>query len=391
MPDTSDHELRRRTRFGELLRQRHQTPEEFSAEAERFACERGLKGTLSARHVQRLASGLRDDGRPLGLPRPATRRLLEEMLGESFDDLLAPARGTVVVDLGGSDGLRSRIRAGRDIDAVTVDLLRQRLELTRAIDRRLGASAEHDDLVVQIGQVERLIGQAFRQSIRSGLAALLVGMSALAGWRALDQGRVERAWEHYDTARRSAREAGDVSLEAFVCASQAVVLIDIGESNAAVELTEYARSIAMGKVSPLLAAWLAAGYGEVCAVNGEEGKAMVAFDDAHSVLPAQPDNSGIPYIVFNETHLARWRGAALAKVGLPEANAVLVGALERLDPSFARAEAALRVDLVESLASAGAWDQAASHVERARLLANQVGSVRQQRRLARVLSRSERS
>src|SRR5687768_12758904 len=80
----------RRTLLSELLHQRGLTAEEFSEQANRFAYEHGIDATLSARHVHRLASGQRTDGRPLGPVRTGTKRLLEEMLGVPIDRLLKP-------------------------------------------------------------------------------------------------------------------------------------------------------------------------------------------------------------------------------------------------------------------------------------------------------------
>jgi 8-oxo-dGTP pyrophosphatase MutT (NUDIX family) len=79
------------------IRNRRQTIEEFAEYAERFAREHGERGTLSVRHLQRLAAGRRSDGRPLGAVRPATARLLERIFGQSIDELIAvPQAGSIV-------------------------------------------------------------------------------------------------------------------------------------------------------------------------------------------------------------------------------------------------------------------------------------------------------
>ncbi|MCP2234916.1 NUDIX hydrolase [Prauserella halophila] len=62
--------------------------------AETFAREHGEPGTLSVRHLQRLVSGSRPDGRPLGSVRPATARLLERIFGLSVAELLATPQST---------------------------------------------------------------------------------------------------------------------------------------------------------------------------------------------------------------------------------------------------------------------------------------------------------
>lgn len=78
-----------RTLLEQLIRQRQQTFEEFAEYAEKFAREHAEPGTLSVRHLQRLVTGGRPDGRPLTV-RPATARLLQRMLGFSIGELLAP-------------------------------------------------------------------------------------------------------------------------------------------------------------------------------------------------------------------------------------------------------------------------------------------------------------
>jgi hypothetical protein len=113
---------------------------------------------------------------------------------------------------------------------------------------------------------------------------------------------------------------------------------------------------------------------------------MDAFDEALNSMPSQREYGETPYLVFDPTHLARWRGSALARLGAPDAVAVLSDVLDRLDPTFTRAATALRVDLVQVFTASGEREAAAAHAEPARLLAAQVGSTRQRRRLDALLS-----
>jgi hypothetical protein len=79
-----------RTVLEQKIRQRRQTFEEFAETLETFAREHGERGTLSVRHLQRLASGRGPNGRPLGPVQSATARLLEHILGVGIDELLSP-------------------------------------------------------------------------------------------------------------------------------------------------------------------------------------------------------------------------------------------------------------------------------------------------------------
>ncbi|WP_394612981.1 hypothetical protein JNUCC0626_23780 [Lentzea sp. JNUCC 0626] len=376
-PDRSGHPG---TLFGELLRQRRLTAEEFSWEAERFARKHGIKATLGPRHVQRLASGVRADGRPLGPPRQVTQRLLEAMFNVPVARLLEPVQASVSTTPDDLE-LQARIAAGRNIDASTVKLFQHQLDVTRVIDRRLGAPTLVGQLRAQIDQMDGVLDDVLNQPSQAGLAAVLVDASALAGWQSLDQGLTSDAWAYYNRAIRAARYAQSPALEAYARAGKAVVLLDIGEIQAAVDLTDDVRANARGRVPDLLLSWLSAGYGEACAANGEEERSMRAFDDAARAMPAT-DSGDTPYLVFDSTHLSRWRGNALARLGALEAIDVLSDVLGRLDTSFTRAETTLQVDLAQVFTATGEKDAAAAHAKRARLLAAQVGSVRQSKRLA---------
>ena len=97
-----------RTVLEQKIRERRQTFEEFAEFAEVFAREhRELQlGSVSVRHLQRLASGVGPQGRPLGPVRPATARLLEQILGGTVDELLSPPSAPVdPVPLGRPVGL----------------------------------------------------------------------------------------------------------------------------------------------------------------------------------------------------------------------------------------------------------------------------------------------
>lgn len=72
------------------IKERRQTLQEFTEFAEAFAREHNEPGTLSVRHLQRLAAGHGQKGQPLGQLRPATARLLERIFGLSIDELLLP-------------------------------------------------------------------------------------------------------------------------------------------------------------------------------------------------------------------------------------------------------------------------------------------------------------
>jgi hypothetical protein len=91
-----------RTLLEHRIRQQHMTYEEFVHHAEGFARDHHESGTLSLRHLQRLASG-----QLTGSLRPATARLLEHLFGEPIAALLASPK--IFMPLAG----RSRVGESR--------------------------------------------------------------------------------------------------------------------------------------------------------------------------------------------------------------------------------------------------------------------------------------
>lgn len=103
-----------RTVLEQQIKERRQTLEEFVEYAEVFAREHEEAGTLSLRHLQRLIAGYGAKGQPLGTPRPATVRLLENIFDRSIDELLGPPAQTTLADSRTAEldqGVRSSNRA----------------------------------------------------------------------------------------------------------------------------------------------------------------------------------------------------------------------------------------------------------------------------------------
>jgi tetratricopeptide (TPR) repeat protein len=365
-----------RTLLEARIRQRRMTFEEFVQHAEVFARDNHEPGTLSLRHLQRLVSGP-----PAGTLRPATARLLERLLGEPIADLLAPPKTTAASE--GEDPtaeLRQLLDVARRVDQSTVTLLHQQLDTIRRLDRQIGAIVIRDELKTKIHQVEQLAAHSLAPGAREPLAALLSEMHTLAGWQALDLGDITDSWQHYEQSRSAAAQSDSIAHESHAAAEQAFVLIDAEATRDAVNLLDSARRRADTTTPRILRAWLAAAHGEALAADGGRTASLRAFDQSAELLPNDPSDER-PYVALDAVHLARWRGHVLARFGDPDANAVLTDALNHLDPSFIRAETALRVDLATALAATGDRDEARTHADHADRLAAQIGSARQRRRV----------
>jgi tetratricopeptide (TPR) repeat protein len=362
-----------RTLLEQMIRdERGETYEEFVRYAEDFARRHRLPGTLGLRHLLRLASGRKGDGSPVGRPRPATANLLERIFGVPVDELLSAPRSESADRA--TVELRQRLNSSRHVDGAVIKLLREQLDSLRRLDRQIVADGGVQEKVEQVRQLHTY---CLTPSVRGALAGVLAELGALAGWEALDRYEIGRAWEHHEAAKQAARDADAPGLLAHAVAQQAFVLSEIGEVRAAVEQLAGARTLVNRTAPRLLRAWLAAAYGEGLAADGRRDEALRAFDAAGTLLPADPVDPALPFLFLGSVHLDRWRGHALARLGDAEAVNLLVGALERLDPTFTRAETSLRVDLAVALSATGEHDGARACVERAEGLAAEIGSVRQ--------------
>jgi hypothetical protein len=368
-----------RTVLEERIWQRRQTFEEFAEYAETFAREHGEPGTLSVRHLKRFAAGRGPDGSRVGRPRQATARLLERIFGADVEELLS-APNLEGTDAEGEIELRDRLRSSARVDATTLALLQDQLTATRRLDRQLGAPVAHGEVLAKIKQVTPLLHHSLRASHRQKLAEHLCELSTLAGWQALDMGRLTEAWQHHERGKAAAKESSNPEFEAHVTAEQAFVLIDLDEPSKAVELLSGVRQDLGRRSGRLMQAWLAASHGEALAAASQRSQSLRVFDHAAGLLPERSDGCG-PYIALDGTHFARWRGHALARLGAPEGVSVLTNALTRLDPTFTRAKAALCVDLAIASRAANEPEQEDLYITFALQNATGIGSTRQLSRL----------
>ena len=290
-----------------------------------------------------------------------------------FVDVVGPAEES-------PDDLALVLARASSVDAEVAALLQEQTDGIRRLDARQGAQLIHDQMNAHIAHVEELNRHAVRPGVRAQLARVLADTSALAGWQALDTGTPTESWEHFERAKAAAREAEDPSLLAFATAEQAYVLLDLGETEPAAELVEYARLQAGTAVPALMRTWLAAAHAEMAATAGDHDAACIALDQAADLLPDEPSDP-LPYVVLDPTHLARWRGSCLAKLGDSDAIDELITGLAGVTGTYARAEAGVRIDLANALLVRGERAQAEEHLRAARLLVSRTGSLRQKRRI----------
>lgn len=314
---------------------------------------------------------------------PGYQRLFREFYGRTNEELgFAPEHQNQ-----SAEELRDRLIVARNIDRETVDLFQRQVNDLRNSDKRFGAVVVLDQLNNLVRQMESVKTFSVRTQHRERLAAILTDARTLAGWTALDRGSQLQAWQYHEDAKVSAREADSPFLLAHAAAQQAVILLDIGEPTAAVELLEYARHVAENRAPSLLRTWLAAAHGEGLAAAGRHDESLRAFDEAQGLLPANPVDPELPHLLLSDGHLARWRGSALVRLGDQDAIGSLEAVAREMETSprsTIRAQLHTYTDLAFAYAAAGDSRGALAYAAKARQLATRIGSDRQRQRLAKL-------
>ncbi len=283
----------------------------------------------------------------------------------------------------GYEELLSRIDSASSVSQSMVKAFESQTELLRTMDRQMGASSLVDQMTGHLGALEDALNFAVLPNARRPVALALAGASTLAAWQAIDSGAVERAWRHYELAKRAARDAEAPMYLAHAMAEQAYVLCEAGRPALGVDLVRDAQRTLGQAGSPRLRAWLSAAEAELCAHAGMPDDCRRALEVAMATIPpgSEDRDPDMLSIFLNGAHLARWHGNVLALLGDGDAVTSLYDALDVMDPTFVRAQAGLHADLVQAHLARAEYDDAHTHLRQARLLASRTGSVRQRRRV----------
>ncbi len=310
-------------------------------------------------------------------------RILRQLLGVTDAELRDSDPVPVAPAADGYDDLLSRIDSAGSVSQSMVKMFNDQTELLRIMDRQRGAAALVDQMSGHLSALEDALNFAVLPAARRPVALALAGASTLAAWQAIDSGAVERAWRHYELAKRAARDADEPMYLAHAMGEQAYVLCEAGRPALAVDLVREAQRAVGQAGSARLRAWLYAAEAEMCAHADMPDDCRRALDAAMAVIPSGPEDrdADMLSIFLNGAHLARWQGNVLALLGEESAVASLYGALEVMDPTFVRARGGLHADLAQAHLTRAEYEDASTHLRQARLLASRTGSVRQRRRV----------
>ncbi|MER7347189.1 XRE family transcriptional regulator [Streptomyces aurantiacus] len=309
--------------------------------------------------------------------------ILRQLLGVTDTELRGAPLAAAPPSADGYDELLSRIDSAGSVSEPMVEALNDQTELLRTMDRQMGAAGLVDQMTGHLSALEDALNFTVLPTARRPVALALAGASTLAAWQAIDSGAVERAWRHYELAKRAARDAEAPMYLAHAMAEQAYVLCEAGRPSLGVDLVRSAQHTLARDGSPRLRAWLYAAEAEMCAHAGLPDDCRRALDAAGASIPSDSGDRDpdMLSIFLNGAHLIRWRGNVLALLGDAEAVTSLYDALQAVDPTFVRAQGGLHADLAQAHLARAEYDDANTHLRQARLLASRTGSVRQRRRV----------
>jgi tetratricopeptide (TPR) repeat protein len=282
--------------------------------------------------------------------------------------------------------LLRQISTARYVDASVIGVLQGETDAIRLLDRRLGAPAVAAKMEAHIAQVQASLCHSLSPQRREHLAQVLADAAALAGWQAVDMGRLPGAWAYFELATAAAREARNDALLAFAAGEQAYVLLDLGQPADALAKVRAVHGHARDVIPGQLRCWLYAAEAEMAAAARQQDDCRTALDLA-ALQISRPVGDHLPYLALDTTHLARWRGNCLIQFGDTATIGDLTTALAGMDGTFTRAEAGLRCDLAAALHAAGDRHEARQHLRRATELAQLTGSTRQRRRITSLAQR----
>jgi hypothetical protein len=213
-----------------------------------FARENGEVGTVSIRHVQRLAAG----AFPSDRLRPATARLLERYFESPVEELLASPETKDVSARGSDPPARDgqpdcaapaleRVLIdpfdGAPVGADYVENLHGTIRHLVALDGVHGSGNVAPIALRSFNRAQLILREGhYEPASERDLEAVTAEIGELSGWLLFDAERHEESRRVNTQALSLARIAGDVSMEWFVLSNQALASVHTGRNREALRI-----------------------------------------------------------------------------------------------------------------------------------------------------------
>jgi transcriptional regulator with XRE-family HTH domain len=277
----------------------------------------------------------------------------------------------------------TELRAGRRIDAGTVDRAERRAHQLRQLDDHVGGRETYQMVSGELAATAQLVREAsYSDCVGQRLLGVVSELCQLAGWVASDAGRRRDAERLYLTGVHAGHAAGDRALAANNLSSLAYQVANTGAAADAVTLARTAvcgAASATPKVRALLQDRLAWAY----AKSGDVRLAERAVGQAAAALGQTVGEEPIWVYWVSAEELDVMEGRVWTQLRRPlRAVPILERATVGYGPDNAR-EAALYLSwLGEAFLQAGEVEQAAATATRVLRLSRAAGSARADDRTA---------
>lgn len=307
-----------------LIRRRDASYEGVVRELGEFARRRGIDGTISARHLQRLARRERaTSGRPTALP--GTRRLLAEFFGRPFNDLVSPlplvSEATGITASNGlevptltpaADAVPVITSVGQlgsaapTVDTPMVDYFRNVFVQHVLADNLMGPHHLVEVVRAQAQLLDQVLPDA-RGAVRSDLLLLACRYNEFAGWLYQDAGQTDHAMAYTDRAMDYSLEIGDPNETGYVLMRKTHIACDSSRPDRALGLADAALRDA-DRTTPQIRALILGQRGRALALLGESDEFARTLDRAFEEISRptiEPDErAGFANVAYVELEAA---------------------------------------------------------------------------------------
>jgi hypothetical protein len=281
-----------RTVLAQRIRERRLTLEEFSEQLEVFARENNEVGTVSIRHVQRLAAGQCTSDQL----RPATARLLEKYFESPIEELLVSPETKVsdpagVLDPDGMERLSMASVQPCRTDEAAIEALAAVLVGIRHLEDETSAAAVFSTVQQQQSLADHLAA-GVRAQARPAAIGLASEINQYLGWLSIPLGRWDDADRYLDRAAVLAVEVDDPLRLSTALSFQAYARLRTGDLRKADSLSEAAQRDT--RVHSGLRTYITYQRAEVLARDNDRASAVRLLTEADRMVGQLPPPEGLP-------------------------------------------------------------------------------------------------
>ncbi len=400
-----------RTVLAQRIRERRLTLEEFSEQLEVFARENNEVGTVSIRHVQRLAAGQCTSDQL----RPATARLLERYFGSPIEELLVSpetkdlsAHGSDLLaqadQPGSGDGGRGAWEAPANpndqermvttvspwgvmadpcpasvepIDEEFIANLHTRMQELLTLDAQVGGNETSTQALRLFRSVHRRIGaSSCPKHLRRDLYATVGELAEIAGWLFYDADQQDAMRRINHEALYYLRWTGHRSLELLTLQNISMQAEYLNRPSEALHIVQSV--LETDRLSPRIESLFLARGAHALAQQQQRTEALRSFRKATALYLDGPRDDDPAWAYWVDERQFAWFEAVLyAELGERDKPAAIFAEALATSPKHRiRGIYSRSVYLFESLVNAGDWQEAEQLVSKLAPYISEVGSGR---------------